>query len=267
VVLWSSPWQLSSAQAPDCVRANWGHICVVASVTSGTCPLTPDSVPMPSPWPVDSGCMDGHRGKRRPSMQPASWRRLPLLATDQPMCASGSLLADAPFFPSPFRDGAPLGHTRCVGSSGMERCAMPLQARCQLASEQRLIARYGPPNHQHMPVIPSSPPPPFWETLLERGSRYFLVPRKSGEMRPILDLCRLNRSVASGRFWILTIRALLRYVRENDWFTSFDLKDTYFQGTRVPVSAVRLRSSPAHLLVVCGGSTGDTHTSKKDNYS
>jgi len=46
---------------------------------------------------------------------------------------------------------------------------------------------------------------------------YFLVPKKSGEMRPILD-----------PIWMLTVRALPRYVRENDWFTSLDLKDAYF---------------------------------------
>jgi len=47
-------------------------------------------------------------------------------------------------------------------------------------------------------------------------------------MIPILDPRRHNRSVASGRFWMLTIRALLRNARESDWFTSLDLKDAYF---------------------------------------
>jgi len=60
----------------------------------GGVPLTSDSVPMP-PWPVGSGGMDGRAA----------------LATDPPACAGGSLHADAPFLPLPFRNGAPLGHT------------------------------------------------------------------------------------------------------------------------------------------------------------
>ena len=63
-------------------------------------------------------------------------------------------------------------------------------------------------------------------------TRYFLVSKKSGEKRPILDLRVLNRFVAARKFRMLTIRALLRIVREGDWFTSLDLKDAYFH---VPV--------------------------------
>ena len=63
-------------------------------------------------------------------------------------------------------------------------------------------------------------------------SRYFLVSKKSGEMRPILDLRVFNRFVAARKFRMLTIRALLRCVREGHWSTSLDLKDAYFH---VPV--------------------------------
>ena len=57
-----------------------------------------------------------------------------------------------------------------------------------------------------------------------------LVLKKSGEMRPILNLRVFNKSVArrTRKFRMLTVRALLQCVREGDWFTSLVLKDAYF---------------------------------------
>ena len=73
---------------------------------------------------------------------------------------------------------------------------------------------------------------PPHESHLGFYSRYFLVSKKSGEKRPILDLHVFNRFVATRKFRMLSIKALLRCVREDDWFTSLDLKDAYFH---VPV--------------------------------
>ena len=47
-----------------------------------------------------------------------------------------------------------------------------------------------------------------------------------------------NKSVAVRKFRMLTIRALLRFVRKGDWFTSLDLKDAYFH---VPVRQAHRR--------------------------
>ena len=69
---------------------------------------------------------------------------------------------------------------------------------------------------------------PPHESHLGFYSRYFLVSKKSGEKRPILDLRVFNRFVAARKFRMLTVGALLRCVREGDWFTSLDLKDAYF---------------------------------------
>ena len=73
---------------------------------------------------------------------------------------------------------------------------------------------------------------PPHESHLGFYSRYFLVSKKSGEKRPILDLRVFNRFVATRKFRMLTVGALFRCVREDDWFTSLDLKDAYFH---VPV--------------------------------
>ena len=59
-------------------------------------------------------------------------------------------------------------------------------------------------------------------------SRYFLVPKKGGGLRPILDLRALNRHLKVFRFKMLTADSLLRSLRQGDWFTSVDLRDAYF---------------------------------------
>ncbi|MGL4249587.1 MAG: reverse transcriptase domain-containing protein, partial [Aeromonas sp.] len=67
-------------------------------------------------------------------------------------------------------------------------------------------------------------------TDVEQGffSRYFLVPKKGGGLRPILDLRRLNASLIRGRFKMLTLKSIIAQVRAGDWFISIDLKDAYF---------------------------------------
>ena len=64
-------------------------------------------------------------------------------------------------------------------------------------------------------------------------SKYFLVPKRGGNgIRPILDLRALNKYLRRYKFRMLTHTSLLRLVRQDDWFTSVDLKDAYFH---VPV--------------------------------
>ncbi|KAL0151578.1 hypothetical protein M9458_053095 [Cirrhinus mrigala] len=59
-------------------------------------------------------------------------------------------------------------------------------------------------------------------------SRYFLVPKKDGTLRPILDLRRLNQALMRRPFKMLTLKQILSHVRSGDWFLSLDLKDAYF---------------------------------------
>ncbi len=65
---------------------------------------------------------------------------------------------------------------------------------------------------------------------IERGffSRYFLVPKRDGGLRPILDLRRFNFSLYKGKFKMLTIKTIMSQVQEGDWFVTIDLKDSYF---------------------------------------
>ncbi len=86
-------------------------------------------------------------------------------------------------------------------------------------------------------------------TLLEKGaiemvspalsesafySRYFLVPKKDGGLRPILDLRRLNHALMRRPFRMITLKQILSQIRTEDWFCSLDLKDAYFHIQTAP---------------------------------
>ncbi len=68
------------------------------------------------------------------------------------------------------------------------------------------------------------------QSEVERGffSRYFLVPKRDGGLRPILDLRLFNFSLYKGKFKMLTIKTIMSQVQEGDWFVTIDLKDAYF---------------------------------------
>lgn len=69
---------------------------------------------------------------------------------------------------------------------------------------------------------------PAEETEQGFYSRYFLVPKKGGGLRPILDLRRLNFALFRGKFKMLTLKAIISQIRPGDWFVTIDLKDAYF---------------------------------------
>ncbi|CAM4708193.1 unnamed protein product [Leuciscus chuanchicus] len=51
-------------------------------------------------------------------------------------------------------------------------------------------------------------------------SRYFLVPKKDGGLRPILDLRQLNKVLVKRQFRMLTTRQILVQIRQGDWFVN-----------------------------------------------
>ena len=59
-------------------------------------------------------------------------------------------------------------------------------------------------------------------------SNMFLVPKKNGEMRPIINLKSLNTSVEKEKFKMETQRAIRKALTKGEWVTSIDLKDAYF---------------------------------------
>ncbi len=65
-------------------------------------------------------------------------------------------------------------------------------------------------------------------------SPYFIVPKKSGGLRPILDLWVLNRSLHKLPFKMLTQKRIFECIRPRDWFAAIDLKDAYFHVSILP---------------------------------
>ncbi len=65
---------------------------------------------------------------------------------------------------------------------------------------------------------------------LESGfySRYFVVPKRDGGLRPILDLRPINKALCKRPFRMITLKQILAQIRPGDWFASVDLKDVYF---------------------------------------
>jgi hypothetical protein len=59
-------------------------------------------------------------------------------------------------------------------------------------------------------------------------STFFLVPKKDGGVRPILNLKPLNVLIAKKHFKMVTLREIMAAVQPGDWLISLDLKDAYF---------------------------------------
>ena len=72
-------------------------------------------------------------------------------------------------------------------------------------------------------------------------SRLFLVEKASGDWRPVIDLSHLNEFVHLTRFKMETVASVMLSVREGEFLTSLDLKDSYFQIPINPSSRKLLR--------------------------
>ena len=62
-------------------------------------------------------------------------------------------------------------------------------------------------------------------------SRLFLVRKKSGGWRPVIDLSRLSRHVITPHFKMETLDSVRLSLPKHDWAISFDLTDAYFHIT------------------------------------
>ncbi|KAL0198781.1 hypothetical protein M9458_007321, partial [Cirrhinus mrigala] len=65
-------------------------------------------------------------------------------------------------------------------------------------------------------------------------SPYFIVPKKGGGLRPILDLRVLNPALHRLPFKMLMQKHIFRCVRPQGWFAAIDLKDAYFHVSILP---------------------------------
>jgi ribonuclease HI len=59
-------------------------------------------------------------------------------------------------------------------------------------------------------------------------STFFLVPKKDGGQRPVLNLKGLNKYVPNKTFKMQTLQVVQQQLQKGDWLASLDLKDAYF---------------------------------------
>jgi hypothetical protein len=77
--------------------------------------------------------------------------------------------------------------------------------------------------------VPLHPPPPSFI------SNIFLVQKKNGKMRPVINLKRLNAAhLETPHFRMESPQDVRHASRPGDWAASIDLKDAYFH---VPINA------------------------------
>ncbi|ROL51349.1 Transposon Ty3-G Gag-Pol polyprotein [Anabarilius grahami] len=94
-----------------------------------------------------------------------------------------------------------------------------------VAPEQSLVMEQEVTTLLQKGAIERVPPPSKMSGFY---SRYFIVPKKDGGLRPIIDLRVLNRSVKKLKFKMLTLKQIIPQIRSEDWFVAIDLKDAYF---------------------------------------
>ena len=58
-------------------------------------------------------------------------------------------------------------------------------------------------------------------------SRLFLVPKKNGKLRPVIDLSLLNHYIHKQHFKMETVKSIRQSIMHNDWAVSIDLTDAY----------------------------------------
>ncbi len=90
-------------------------------------------------------------------------------------------------------------------------------------------------------------------------SPYFIVPKKGGGRRPILDLRVLNWALHELPFKMLMQKRIVKCIQPWDWFAAIDLKDAYFH---VSIRPRHRRSYGLHSRVGHGSTGSSPSTSK-----
>ncbi len=110
-----------------------------------------------------------------------------------------------------------------LGDGGVEKaCLVDVLHLCQVEPEMALLAK-----DAIEPVPPAEMRQGFY-------SPHFIVPKKGGGLRPILDLRVLNRALHKLPFKMLTHRCMIKCIQPQDWFAAIDLKDAYFHVSILP---------------------------------
>ena len=72
-------------------------------------------------------------------------------------------------------------------------------------------------------------------------SRLFLVPKKKGKLRPVIDLSLLNQYMNKHHFKMETVNSVRQSIKVNDWAVSIDVTDAYLHVPIHPIFRKYLR--------------------------
>ena len=78
-------------------------------------------------------------------------------------------------------------------------------------------------------------------------SRIFLVPKKIGKLRPVIELSILNQYIRKQPFKMETVKSVRQSIL-NDWAVSIDLMDAYLHVPIHPQSRKYLRFIYGHQV-------------------
>ena len=78
--------------------------------------------------------------------------------------------------------------------------------------------------------------------------RLFLVPKKNGKLRTVIDISLLNQYINKQHFKMETVKSVRQSIMVNDWAVSIDLTDAYFHVPIHPRSRKYLRFVYEHQV-------------------
>ena len=84
-------------------------------------------------------------------------------------------------------------------------------------------------------------------------SRLFLVPKKTGDLRPVIDLSRLNDHLVIPRFKMETQASVRASIKENEWTVSIDIQDAYLHVPMGKRACVSVYMPPVRLGYLSSG--------------
>lgn len=84
-------------------------------------------------------------------------------------------------------------------------------------------------------------PVPLAEHFAGFYSTLFLVPKRTGGWRPVIDLKRLNRHIHPESFKMESLQMIIQAVQPTDWMISIDLQDAYLHVPILPAFQKYLR--------------------------
>ena len=79
-------------------------------------------------------------------------------------------------------------------------------------------------------------------------SRLFLVPKKTGKLRPVIDLSSLNQYISKQPFKMETFKSVRQLIIVSDWAVSIDLTDAYLHVRIHQISRKYLRFVSEHQV-------------------